>query len=140
MLYVPPDQAKPTRVQGTFVSDHEIRKMISFIKDQGQKPSYSEEITTKYQSSKVSGAVSGGTAEEGRDKLFLDAVKIILKYDRASVSVLQRFLSVGYGRAARIMDQLFEAGVVGQGEGSKPREIFVAKAQEVIAQEESSSE
>lgn len=141
MLYVPPDQAKPTRVQGTFVSDHEIRKMISFIKDQGQKPTYSEEVTTKFQPSKGgAGTALGGTAEEGRDKLFVDAIKIILKYDRASVSVLQRFLSVGYGRAARIMDQLFEAGVVGQGEGSKPREIFVAKAQEIIAEEESNGE
>lgn len=137
MLYVPPDQAKPTRVQGTFVSDHEIRKLISFIKDQGQKPKYSEEITTKFQSAKGSGVAAGGTSEEGRDKLFVEAINIILKYDRASVSVLQRFLSVGYGRAARIMDQLYEAGVVGQGEGSKPREIFVAKAQEVINQEES---
>ncbi len=136
MLYIPPDQAKPTRVQGTFVSDGEIRKMISFIKDQGQKPTYSEEITTKFQSSKVTGGM-GGTSEEGRDKLFVEAINIILKYDRASVSVLQRFLSVGYGRAARIMDQLFEAGIVGPGEGSKPREIFVAKAQEVLAQEES---
>lgn len=135
MLYVPPDQAKPTRVQGTFVSDGEIRKLITFIKDQGQKPTYSEEITTKFQSGKVTGGM-GGTSEEGRDKLFVDAINIILKYDRASVSVLQRFLSVGYGRAARIMDQLFEAGIVGPGEGSKPREIFVAKAQEILAQEE----
>lgn len=140
MLYVPPDQAKPTRVQGTFVSDHEIRKLISYIKDQGHKPTYSEEITTKFQPSKGGGAAGGGTGEAGNDPLFLDAVKIILKYDRASVSVLQRFLSVGYGRAARIMDQLFEAGVVGQGEGSKPREIFVSKAQELIAQEEASGQ
>lgn len=138
MLYIPPDQAKPTRVQGTYVSDGEIRKMIAAIKEQGQKPTYSEEITTKYQSGKVTGGM-GGTSEEGRDKLFVDAINIILKYDRASVSVLQRFLSVGYGRAARIMDQLFEAGVVGPGEGSKPREIFVAKAQELVATEESRS-
>lgn len=139
MLYVPPDQAKPTRVQGTYVSDHEIRKLISFIKSEGQKPTYSEEITTKFHSSKEGGTVAGGTSEDGRDKLFVDAIKIVLKYDRASVSVLQRFLSVGYGRAARIMDQLFEAGIVGQGEGSKPREIFVARAQEILAQEESAT-
>jgi DNA segregation ATPase FtsK/SpoIIIE, S-DNA-T family len=136
MLYVPPDQAKPTRVQGTFVSDGEIRRLIDFIKQQGQKPSYSEEITTKFQSNKVGGTAMGGTAEEGRDKLFADAIRIILKYDRASVSVLQRFLSVGYGRAARIMDQLYESGIVGPGEGSKPREIYATKAQEILSQEE----
>lgn len=136
MLYVPPDQAKPTRVQGTYVSDTEIRKLISFIKDQGQQPVYSEEVTTKFQSNKVTGG-TGGTSEEGHDKLFFDAIKIILKYDRASVSVIQRFLSVGYGRAARIMDQMYEAGIVGQGEGSKPREIFVARAQEFLAGESS---
>ncbi|PWU23315.1 DNA translocase FtsK [Candidatus Cerribacteria bacterium 'Amazon FNV 2010 28 9'] len=137
MLYVPPDQAKPSRVQGTYVSDGEIRRLIEFIKQQGQKPTYSEDITTKYQSSKGGTNAGGAMDAGGRDQLFVDAIRIVLKYDRASVSVLQRFLSVGYGRAARIMDQLCEAGIVGQGEGSKPREIFVNKAQEVLAQEES---
>lgn len=138
MLYVPPDQAKPTRVQGTYVSDGEIKRLIEFIRQQGQKPVFSEEITTKYQAGKGGGTALGGTAEEGHDKLFIDAVRVILKYDRASVSVLQRFLSVGYGRAARIMDQLYEAGIVGPGEGAKPREIFVTKAQEILASEETS--
>lgn len=136
MLYVPPDQAKPTRVQGTFVSDSEIHKLIAAIKQQGMTADYINEITTKYQINKL-GKIGGTEGVEGeRDPLFADAIRVVLKYDRASVSVLQRALSVGYGRAARIMDQLNEAGIVGQGEGSKPREIFTTRAQEFLSKQE----
>lgn len=134
MLYIPPDQAKPTRVQGTYVADHEIRKLIEFIKSQGVEPSYVEEIAEKYQTSSLvseSGKQSGtGDKDEG---LMVDAIRVILQYNRASVSVLQRRLSIGYGRAARIVDALAEEGIVGEDQGSKGREVFVTKANEYLS-------
>jgi S-DNA-T family DNA segregation ATPase FtsK/SpoIIIE len=131
MLYVPPDQAKPTRIQGTFVSEAEIHKLVDFVKSQGQKPEYQEEITTKYQGTVVKGG-SGGSDGEDRDALFDEAVKIFSQYDKASSSLIQRRLSVGYARAARILDQLYEAGLVGPAEGSKPREVNLMKVREYL--------
>lgn len=133
MLYVPPDQAKPTRIQGTFVSEPEIRRLVEFVKGQGQKPEYQEEITTKYQGTVVKGG-SGGADGEDRDPLFNEAVKIFSQYDKASSSLIQRRLSVGYARAARILDQLYEAGLVGPAEGSKPREVNLAKVRDHLTQ------
>lgn len=137
MLYVPPDQAKPTRVQGTFVSDQEIQRMIAFLKTQAEgEPQYSEEVTEKFQNIQA-GTAAGGTSPEGKDEqLMVDALRVILQYNKASVSILQRKLSLGYGRAARIMDMLCEEGVVGEADGSKSREIFVTRGQEFIAQHE----
>ncbi len=121
MLFLPPDQAKPTRIQGTFVSDKEIRNLIDFIKAQGQKPQYEEEITTKFKGgSGGSGAIG---VDDDRDELFDDAVKLFAKRGKASASLIQRRLSVGYARAARILDQIHDAGLVGPPEGSKPREV-----------------
>jgi len=129
MLYVPPDQAKPTRIQGTFVSEPEIRRLVDFIKKQGQKPEYMEEITTKYQANLIKGG-SSGTNGEDHDQLFDEAVKVFSQYDKASSSLIQRRLSVGYARAARILDQLYEAGLVGPAEGSKPRDVNMQKVRE----------
>lgn len=129
MLYIPPDQAKPTRIQGTFVSEPEIRRLVDFVKGQGQKPEYMEEITTKYQAQMIKGG-SGGTDGEDRDQLFDEAVKVFSQYDKASSSLIQRRLSVGYARAARILDQLYEAGLVGPAEGSKPREVNLSKVRD----------
>jgi len=129
MLYIPPDQAKPTRIQGTYVSDPEIQNLIKFLKRPGITPQYLEEITTKYQP--VIGGESG--KEEERDELFEEAVRVVCRYDRASASLLQRRLSIGYARAARILDQLQAAGIVGQPEGSKPREVLIRNAEEFLA-------
>ncbi len=126
MLYVPPDQAKPTRIQGTFVSEPEIKKLVEYVKNQGYKPQYEEDITTKYQANTIKGG-SGGNDGEDRDPLFDEAVKLFSQYDKASSSLIQRRLSVGYARAARILDQLYEGGFVGPAEGSKPREVNITK-------------
>jgi DNA segregation ATPase FtsK/SpoIIIE, S-DNA-T family len=131
MLYVPPDQAKPTRIQGTFVSEPEIRRLVDYVKGQGQKPEYMEEITTKYQSNTIKGGSGGGDGED-HDQLFDEAVKIFSQYDKASSSLIQRRLSVGYARAARILDQLYEAGMVGPAEGSKPREVNLGRIREYL--------
>ncbi len=128
MLYIPPEQAKPTRVQGTYVSDPEIQQIINFLKQSGVAPKYAEEITTKYKP-----MVGVKIADEEEDELFEDAVRIICRYDRASASLLQRRLSIGYARAARILDQLQAAGIVGLPEGSKPREVLIRNAEEVLA-------
>lgn len=136
MLYVPPTQSKPSRIQGTFVSDSEAKQLIDFLKSQGQQPEYQEEITTKFKASKIKGGSGaggeGGTSEEDRDDLFVESVKLVAQYDKASSSLIQRRLSVGYARAARILDQLYEAGLVSPPEGSKPREVYSAKVAEYL--------
>jgi S-DNA-T family DNA segregation ATPase FtsK/SpoIIIE len=121
MLYIPPDQAKPNRIQGSYISDKEIRKLIDFLRNSGPQPEYEQDILTKYQGTKVT--ASGMTQINDVDDMLIDAIRVILEYDRASASVLQRRLSIGYNRAARIIDQLFEMGLVGPTEGSKPREV-----------------
>lgn len=132
MLFLPPDQAKPMRIQGAYVSDSEINKLVGFLKQSGIAPQYTEEVLT--QPTKFAGrsGMLGGVGEE-QDNLFTDAVRIICQYDRASASLLQRRLSIGYARAARILDQLEVAGVVGQAEGAKPREVLVRNAEEFLA-------
>jgi len=128
MLFIPPDQAKPTRIQGTFVSDGEIQRVIDFLKKQGPIPQYKEEVTLSSSEIKL----EEGETEE-KDELFDEAVRVIRQYDRASASLLQRRLKIGYARAARIIDQMEKVGIVGPTEGAKPREVFVKNADEYLA-------
>ncbi len=120
MLYLPPDKAKPIRVQGTFVSSQETKNLIDFLKTQGQKPDYEEEITTKFKSKEIGPVGPGG---EEVDELFDQAAALFAKRGKASASLIQRRLSVGYARAARILDQLHDANLVGPPEGSKARDV-----------------
>ncbi|MBI3397395.1 DNA translocase FtsK [Candidatus Woesebacteria bacterium] len=129
MLYLPPEQAKPIRIQGAWVSDKEISALVSFMKNQGVSPQYTEEVTTTTKSGRP--AVPGMTGEI--DDLFEDAIRVVCQYERASASLLQRRLSIGYARAARIIDQLEAIGVVGGAEGSKPREVIVKNPDEFLA-------
>lgn len=130
MLYLPPDQAKPTRIQGAFVSDGEIRELISFVKGQGVPVQYTEEVTTMTKSGKMPvPGVAGDT-----DDMFTEAVKVVSQYNRASASLLQRRLSIGYARAARVIDQLESAGVISASDGSsKPREVLIKDADEFLS-------
>lgn len=130
MLFMPPEQAKPTRIQGAYISDSEINKLIEFLRGSGVAPQYTEEVLSQPVKGKIVG-ISGETLE--RDNLFEEAVRIICQHDRASASLLQRRLSIGYARAARILDQLEAAGVVGRAEGAKPREVLVRNAEEFLA-------
>ncbi len=136
MLYIPPNQAKPSRIQGTFVSDVETKKIISFLKKSDVKVEYTEEVTSKYKA-KSPGA-SGVPEYEDTDELFNEATRVVIQYNRASASLLQRRLSIGYARAARILDQLEQAGVVGPGEGAKPRDILISNADAFVAQRQAS--
>lgn len=124
MLFLPPDQAKPRRIQGPFVTEKEVHEVVKFLKAQVPEVHYTEEITTQQV---PVGNGRGGTATvggDGNDSLFKDAVEIIGQFDKASASLLQRRLKIGYARAARILDELEAAGYVGPAEGSKPREVI----------------
>ena len=130
MLYLPPEQAKPMRIQGAFVGDKEVVALTSFLKNQGVNPQYTDEVTSMAKAGTV--AVPGVEGEV--DDLFKEAVKVVCQYDRASASLLQRRLSIGYARAARIVDQLEAAGVIAVSDGgSKAREVLVQNADEFLA-------
>lgn len=131
MLFLPPDEAKPKRIQGAYVSDSDTTGLIEFLRKTGVAPQYTEEVTSM--PAKARGLV--GISEE-KDELFEDAVRVICDHDKASASLLQRRLAIGYARAARILDQLEAAGVVGPSEGSKPRDVLVRSAEEFIAKAE----
>ncbi|MBU2592280.1 MAG: DNA translocase FtsK [Patescibacteria group bacterium] len=120
MLYTPPDQAKPTRIQGAFVTDEEVSQLINFIKGQGEAE-YQEEVLSQPVSVSGNSILVDG---EERDELFQRAADLIRLAGKASASLLQRKLRIGYARAARVIDQLEAAGIVGPGEGSKPREVI----------------
>ncbi|HCM37970.1 MAG: translocase FtsK protein [Candidatus Gottesmanbacteria bacterium GW2011_GWB1_43_11] len=135
MLYIPPDQAKPSRIQGTFVSEQEVQKLVAYLKSKNAPVEYTEEVTNLPVTSWKKGGVGGTTGADGKDALFEEAVRTVCQYDRASASLLQRRLSIGYARAARILDQLEQAGIVGLGEGSKPRDVLVRNADEYFAQQ-----
>jgi S-DNA-T family DNA segregation ATPase FtsK/SpoIIIE len=130
MLYLPPEAAKPIRIQGAFVNDREINTLVSFLKNQGVPTQYTNEVTTMTKAGTVTiGGISGEV-----DDLFKEAVKVVCQYDKASSSLLQRRLSIGYARAARIMDQLEASGVVSPSDGSsKAREVLVQNAEEFLA-------
>jgi len=138
MLYVPPDQAKPMRIQGTFVSDKEVGKVVEFFKNKQVEVHYTEEVLSQPSSAmKKGGNTSGG---DGRDQLFEDALRLVCQYDKASASLLQRRLSVGYARAARILDQLEMAGIIGPGEGSKPRDVLIKNPDDFLNSQAESKE
>jgi S-DNA-T family DNA segregation ATPase FtsK/SpoIIIE len=133
MLYMPPDASKPMRIQGVYVTDQEIRDLVTYLKSQGVDPNYADEIVNQKVTVKGK-AIGGMDGDDGdKDPLFDEAVKTVCQYDRASASLLQRRLKVGYARAARIIDELEMAGVIGAGEGSKPREVIVRNANEFLS-------
>lgn len=128
MLYLSPEQAKPSRIQGAFVSDKEINELISFLKTQGIPPQYTDEVI----SMPKPGVTTIPGVDGEMDDLFKEAVELVCQFDKASASLLQRRLSIGYARAARILDQLESAGVVSPADGSKPREVLIQNAEEFL--------
>lgn len=126
MLYYPQGLQKPARLQGSFVSDGEVSDVVNFLKEQQKKePVYNKKITEMIDSSSSG---SGGNGSNGDvDAYFVDAGKCIIEKDKASIGMLQRVFKIGFNRAARIMDQLADAGVVGPEEGTKPRKVLMSK-------------
>ena len=124
MLYLPADQAKPRRIQGPFITEKEVSEVVKFLKAQVPEVHYMEEILTQgTNSGGAAGTMAAGGAGGDQDPLFNQAVEIISQFDKASASLLQRRLKVGYARAARLLDELEAAGYVSPAEGSKPREV-----------------
>ncbi len=126
MLYVPPDNPKPTRLQGAFVTDKEIANLVTYLKSTGFESDYKEEIFDMRDSvEKGVGVIGGGES----DPLFDEAVQTVVSTGKASASYLQRRLSIGYSRAARLIDIMEEKGLIGPAMGSKPREILHTETQ-----------
>lgn len=136
MLYIPPDQAKPTRIQGAFISEREVKSLVDFLKSKNFPVEYTEEILTQPLPLKKGAGGSMSTAgADGKDDQIEEAIRVVCQFNTASASFLQRKLSVGYARAARMLDQLEELGIVGPAEGSKPRDVLVRNAEEYLAQQ-----
>lgn len=128
MLFYPQGYAKPARIQGAFVSDKEVADVVDFLKNQTLGNTYAEDVEEKI---KNIGTSSGSAAvgDSARDELFAEAGRCVIDKDKASIGMLQRMFKIGFNRAARIMDQLCEYGVVGEEEGTKPRKVLMSPEQ-----------
>lgn len=131
MLFIPPEQAKPSRIQGAFITEKEVKKTVEFLKSKGAPVEYTEEVITQPSPAKKMGG-AGSAGSDGRDAQIDEAIRIVCQFNTASASFLQRKMSIGYSRAARILDQLEEMGVVGPHMGSKGREVLVRNAEEFL--------
>lgn len=117
LLFLPPGSAKLVRAQGTFIADEELRRIVKHCREQGE-PAFHPELVR----------MPGDGAGDGeRDELFDQAVDIVIETQRGSVSLLQRRLTIGYGRASRLVDQMYQAGIVGEYKGSQAREVNITK-------------
>lgn len=127
MLYKPMDDNTPTRVQGSFVSDDEIQRVVDFVKSKSHPPRYSEKFTnleTNNSSSSFGGSAGSGNTEN-KDVLYNEILDYAVRMGQISASLIQRKYSIGYNRAARIIDQFEEEGIVGPAKGSKPRDVLI---------------
>ncbi|MBI2013397.1 MAG: hypothetical protein HYS87_01020 [Candidatus Colwellbacteria bacterium] len=128
LLFVSSDLGKPKRIQGAYVSNEELKKVVDFIKNKNTFDSTGE-LETKIQESLENKNMNLGGVE-GEDELYDEAVQVVRESKKASASLLQRRLKVGYARAARLLDLMEEAGIIGPGEGAKPREVFLSEENE----------
>ena len=130
MLYAPLGGGKPKRVQGCFVTDQEVEAVVSFVKERGTAD-YDQEvmdfIERQSEPEVEEGGAGGGGSGEDEDPLLMDAIEVVVELGQASVSMLQRRLKLGYSRAARLVDQMEERGIVGPFEGSKPRSVTITR-------------
>lgn len=133
MLYVSSEVSKPKRLQSAYVSDEEIKRVVDFLKEK-DSPEYVDEVTEKTTLSGLVSMVMGGKdsgfSDDGGDVLLPDAKEVIVQAGKASASLLQRRLKVGYARAARLLDILEEQGLIGPADGAKPREILLSAKHE----------
>ena len=129
MLFYPTGYTKPVRVQGAFIDDDEVSAVVDFIKSNYGETTYDDEITNSIESGGGdSGSIGGAdsdSSDDRYDEYFEDAARFVIEKDKASIGYLQRMLRIGFNRAARIMDQLEEFGVVGPEEGTKPRKVLM---------------
>ena len=123
MLFYPQGYQKPARLQGAFVSDEEVSSIVHFLSDKNPGAGYNAQIEQQVNTAVSAG---GGAGSEERDVYFEEAGRFIIDKDKASIGMLQRMFKIGFNRAARIMDQLCDAGVVGPEEGTKPRKVLMS--------------
>ncbi len=126
MLFQTAELSKPIRIQGAYISEEEMKKVVEYLKS-GETPIYDNSIVEKQNAGNTSSMFGGNN--DGQDELFDDAKSAILEAGKASASLLQRRLKVGYARAARLLDELEAAGIIGPGDGAKPREILVTETE-----------
>jgi S-DNA-T family DNA segregation ATPase FtsK/SpoIIIE len=132
MLLLTSDMPKPKRVQGAFIGDDETAKVIDFIRMQ-RPPQYDDEVVSQpVQLNGKGGVVADYGANDADDDMFRDAVGVVIENRKASTSLLQRRLRIGYGRAARLIEQMEEQGIIGQADGSRPREVLVNSIDDVF--------
>lgn len=133
MLFYPQGYSKPVRVQGSFVSDQEVAAVVDFLKNQQLGNVYQEDIQNQINAIRSGGGNSSGggnnSYSDDKDVLFADAGRFIIEKEKASIGMLQRVFKIGFNRAARIVDQLCEYGVVGEEEGTKPRKVLMTMEQ-----------
>lgn len=124
MLYKPMDDNTPTRIQGSFVSDDEIKRVVDFIKKRSHAPKYDEKFMNFEGASNEESSLPG-SSDKGKDVLYDEILEYAIRMGQISASLIQRKYSIGYNRAARIMDDFEERGIVGPAKGSKPRDVLV---------------
>ena len=130
MLFYPQGYTKPARIQGAFISDGEVSDVVDYLKNQAIGNTYDPDIEEKIKNMGSSSAGGAGASSGSElDSYFVEAGKFIIEKDKASIGMLQRVFKIGFNRAARIMDQLAEAGVVGEEEGTKPRKVLMSMEQ-----------
>ena len=125
MLFYPQGYQKPARLQGAFVSDEEVSSIVDFLAEKNPGMQYNSQIEQQVNTASLSGG-AGASSSDDRDAYFVDAGKFIIEKEKASIGMLQRMFKIGFNRAARIMDQLCDAGVVGPEEGTKPRKVLMS--------------
>jgi S-DNA-T family DNA segregation ATPase FtsK/SpoIIIE len=133
LLFLTSDMPKPKRVQAAFISDDETVKVTSFITDQ-RAPNYNMEVVSQPVTIGKGGVVAdmGSGSSDADDDMFRDAVRVVIENKKASTSLLQRRLRIGYGRAARLIEEMEEQGIIGQADGSRPREVLVSSLDQVF--------
>ncbi|KKQ36217.1 MAG: Cell division protein ftsK/spoIIIE [candidate division WS6 bacterium GW2011_GWA2_37_6] len=132
LLFKEPDKNKPFRVQGVLITQDEIQRVVQYIKEQIDEVSYNKEITAgQPDPNRPPGAAQSSKFSD--DELFADAVRIVAASGKGSSSLIQRKLSIGYNRAARLLDELYKYGVVGPEKGSKPRDVLIQDAEGFLA-------
>jgi S-DNA-T family DNA segregation ATPase FtsK/SpoIIIE len=132
MLLLTADMPKPKRVQASFISDEETIKVTDFIRAQ-REPQYNNEVVSQPVTIGKGGVVADmGGGSDADDDMFQDAVRVVIENKKASTSLLQRRLRIGYGRAARLIEEMEEQGIIGQADGSRPREVLVSSLSQVF--------
>lgn len=137
MLFLAGDSAKPRRIQGSFISENEVKRVVGFLREEVEAPEYEESI---FEAKVEDSSLESDEFSEGSDPLYEEAKNLVIRVQKASASYLQRRFRIGYARAARLLDLMEEQGIVGPADGAKAREIFVSTSIDNIPEDENIEE